>query len=39
VSAEYEYHFITPIDSILNFFGGDSDGAITVSGATDMRLE
>ena len=39
VSAEYEYNFITPLDSILNFLGSSSDGTITVSATTDMRLE
>jgi hypothetical protein len=40
VRAEYEYHYITPLRSILGFFsGGAIDETIDISSTTDMRLE
>jgi Flp pilus assembly protein TadG len=40
VSASYEYHYITPLKAIVGFFSAGSLGeTITVSSATDMRLE
>jgi len=40
VSAEYDYHYITPIRNIVTFLsGGAIDDSITLSATTDMRLE
>ena len=40
VHAEYEYHYITPVKAVVNFFSaGAMDETITVSSTTDMRLE
>jgi len=40
VSASYNYQYITPLRRLVNFFSAGSLGStITVSSATDMRLE
>ena len=40
VHAEYDYHYITPVRAVVNFFsGGALDDTIAVSSTTDMRLE
>jgi Flp pilus assembly protein TadG len=40
VSAQYQYDYITPLDTILNALSGGSVGDhITLSNTTDMRLE
>jgi hypothetical protein len=40
VHAEYNYHYITPIRSVVNFFsGGALDDTITVSATSTMRAE
>jgi hypothetical protein len=40
VHAEYDYHYITPVRAVVNFFsGGALDETIAVSSTTDMRLE
>lgn len=40
VSADYEYHYITPIHNIVTFLsGGTIDEDLTLSATTDMRLE
>jgi Flp pilus assembly protein TadG len=40
VHAQYDYHYITPVNAIVNFFSGGAMGdTITVSSTTDMRLE
>jgi hypothetical protein len=40
VRAQYEYHYITPINAVVNFFSGGAMGdTIAVSSSTDMRLE
>jgi Flp pilus assembly protein TadG len=40
VSAEYRYHYITPIKGIVNVLsGGSLPNYLTISSATDMRLE
>ncbi len=40
VSASYDYHYITPLKAIVNFISaGSLDETISVSSATDMRLE
>lgn len=40
VSAEYRYHYITPIHAVVSFFsGGGLPDYITLNATTDMRLE
>lgn len=40
VRAEYNYHYITPVRSIVNFFsGGSLSDTITVSATSTMRAE
>jgi len=40
VSAEYRYHYITPIKGIVNVLsGGSLPSYLTISSDTDMRLE
>lgn len=40
VSVQYTYQYITPVKRLVNFFSGGSMGAsLTISSATDMRLE
>ena len=40
VAAEYDYHYITPIDNVVTFLsGGAIDDSLTLSATTDMRLE
>ena len=40
VGAEYDYHYITPIDGIVSFLsGGAISDSLTLSATTDMRLE
>ena len=40
VAANYDYHFITPLGDLLDFFsGGSFPTIISLSSSTDMRLE
>ncbi len=40
VAADYDYHFITPLGDLLDFFsGGSFPTIISLSSSTDMRLE
>jgi Flp pilus assembly protein TadG len=40
VRAEYRYHYITPIRTLLSVFtGGSVPSYLTISSTTDMRLE
>ena len=40
VRAQYQYHYITPVKAVVNFFSGGAMGeTITVTSTTDMRLE
>jgi Flp pilus assembly protein TadG len=40
VSANYTYHFITPLGALTSFFsGGSFPSTISLSASTDMRLE
>lgn len=40
VHASYNYHYITPVKSIINFFsGGNLSDTITVSATSTMRAE
>jgi hypothetical protein len=40
VEAEYEYHYITPVQAIMSFFsGGAIDDSVTLTSRSDMRLE
>jgi hypothetical protein len=40
VSAEYRYHYITPVKTIVNVLsGGSMPGFITISSTTTMRQE
>jgi Flp pilus assembly protein TadG len=40
VSAQYDYHYITPLRRLVTFFSAGALGStITVSSTTDMRLE
>jgi hypothetical protein len=40
VRATYNYHYITPVRALVNFFSAGSLGSsITISSTTDMRLE
>ena len=40
VEATYEYHFVTPMGDLMNFFsGGSFPETLDLSTSTDMRLE
>lgn len=40
VSADYTYHFVTPIGDLIGFFsGGTFPSSIDLSSSADMRLE
>lgn len=40
VSVQYNYQYITPVKRLVNFFSGGTWGSsLTISSATDMRLE
>jgi Flp pilus assembly protein TadG len=40
VSATYHYHYITPVQGIVNILsGGNIPDYLTINSATDMRLE
>ena len=40
VSADYDYHFVTPLGDLIDFFsGGTFPTTISLSSSTDMRLE
>ncbi len=40
VSANYTYHYITPVGDLIHFFsGGTLQETLTLSTSTDMRLE
>jgi len=40
VTAEYRYHYITPLKGVVNVLsGGSLPDYLTISSATDMRLE
>jgi len=40
VAAEYRYHYITPVKTIVNVLsGGSMPNYLTISSTTDMRLE
>ena len=38
VSITYRYHLVTPLASIMGFFGGGGPGSITISDRTIMAL-
>lgn len=40
VSAQYRYHYITPVKTLVNVLaGGSMPGYLTISSTADMRLE
>lgn len=40
VQTQYQYHYITPLRSVVNFVSaGALPGYLTIKSATDMRLE
>jgi Flp pilus assembly protein TadG len=40
VQTQYQYHYITPIRTLISFFsGGSIPNYLTISSTTDMRLE
>lgn len=40
VTANYQYHYITPVRRLVNFFSGGAIGStLSITSATDMRIE
>lgn len=40
VTANYQYHYITPVKALINFFSaGALSSSLTISSTTDMRIE
>jgi hypothetical protein len=40
ITADYQYHYITPVKGLINFFSaGALTNYLTISSSTEMRIE